>query len=687
MRNIIFEKFAGLFYIYHMTKDEAKLKIGKLTKELNRHNHLYYVKAQPEISDFNFDRLLEELALLEKQFPELADVNSPTQRVGGGITKDFPVVKHKYPMLSLSNSYSREEIIDFENRLKKLTEGKVEYVCELKYDGVAIGITYKNGQLLRAVTRGDGEQGEDITANVRTINSIPLQLTGNFPEEFEIRGEIFFPRKNFDQLNKEREEAGETLYANPRNTAAGTLKNQDSGIVAKRGLDSFLYGVYGENLNFKNHFESIEAAATWGFKTPQAENNFIRICKGIDEIMDFIDFWDTERKKLPFDIDGVVIKVNDFFQQQELGFTAKSPRWAIAYKFKAETAKTILESISYQVGRTGAITPVANLKPVLLAGTVVKRASLHNADQIEKLDVRVGDTVLVEKGGEIIPKITAVDFSQRKQESEKTAYISRCPECNTQLIRKDGEAQHYCPNEWGCPPQIKGRIVHFTSRKAMEMEGWGEETVDQLFSAGLIKDIADIYDLTYEQLIKLDRMADKSVKNLLKAVEDSKQIPFERVLFAIGIRFVGETVAKKLARALGSYEKLKQSTFEELTAVDEIGDKIAESIISWMGEPVNLQMMDRLKAAGLQLEADAGSMPVSDKLKGITFVVSGVFKDFSRDGIKETIEQNGGKVSGSVSKKTGYLLAGDEAGPSKLTKANELGVKILSEEEFKNMLN
>jgi DNA ligase (NAD+) len=670
-----------------MTEASAKEQIARLINELNRHNYLYYVKASPEISDYDFDKMLEELAHLEKQFPQLADKNSPTQRVGGEVTKDFPVIKHKYPMLSLSNSYSREEIMEFETRIKKLTDGHVEYVCELKYDGVAIGITYQNGKMIRAVTRGDGDQGEEITNNVRTIKAIPLEIQGDFPQEFEIRGEIFFPRKNFDKLNEERAEAGEPLYANPRNTAAGTLKNQDSGIVGKRGLDCFLYGIYGENLPFKNHFESLEAAGKWSFKVPPVDKNFIRVCKGIDEIMDFIDYWDIERKKLPFDIDGIVIKVNDYRQQQELGFTAKSPRWAVAYKFKAEQAKTILEEITYQVGRTGAITPVANLKPVLLAGTIVKRASLHNADQIEKLDVRINDTVLVEKGGEIIPKIVGIDLSQRPENSEPTKYITECPECGTALIRKEGEANHYCPNENGCPVQIKGKMVHFTSRKAMEMEGFGEETIDQLYEAGLIRNIADIYDLKYEQLIKLDRMADKSVKNLLQSLEDSKKIPFERVLFAMGIRYVGETVAKKLARGLGSMDKIKSSSIEELTNVDEIGDKIAESLFSWLNEPVNLHIIERLKAAGLQMEADASSQPLSDKLKGMTIVVSGVFENFSRDGIKEAVEKNGGKASGSVSKKTSFLLAGAEVGPSKLDKAKELGVKIVNEDEFIQMIS
>ncbi|MFZ5553332.1 MAG: NAD-dependent DNA ligase LigA [Bacteroidota bacterium] len=670
-----------------MTAEAAKKRIEELRKELNYHNYLYYVSSQPVISDFDFDMLLEELIRLESEYPQFFDKNSPSQRVGGEVTKDFPAVKHRFPMLSLSNSYSKEEVMDWENRLKKLTDGKTEYVCELKYDGVAIGIAYKNGKMVRAVTRGDGEQGEDITPNVKTIKTVPLELQGKgFPDDFEIRGEIFFPRKNFEKLNKEREAAGEPVFANPRNTASGTLKLQDSAIVAKRGLDCFLYGVYGDDLPFKNHFESLQAAHRWGFKTPQEKDHFIRLCSSIDEIMEFIDYWDKKRKSLWFDIDGIVIKVNSYRQQEELGFTAKSPRWAQAYKFKAEQVSTVLESISYQVGRTGAITPVANLKPVLLAGTIVKRASLHNADQVEKLDVRMGDHVYVEKGGEIIPKIVGVDMKQRDKHSHPVKYITKCPECHTPLIRKEGEAQHYCPNEYGCPPQIKGKMVHFTSRKAMDIEGLGEETIEQLFDAGLIKNIGDIYSLQKKELLPLERMAEKSVNNLLAGIEASKTIPFERVLFALGIRYVGETVAKKLARHFRSLEAIRNAGLEELVAVEEIGDKIAESIREFFSDKLNLQLVDKLRKAGVQLESDENDKPLSEKLKGSTFVVSGVFKNFSRDGIKETIEQNGGKVSGSVSKKTTYLLAGDEAGPSKLEKANEMGVKVLSEEEFSKML-
>lgn len=670
-----------------MTADEARLRIAYLVKELNRHNYLYYVKSEPEISDYDFDMMLEELQRLEKQYPQFVLPDSPTLRVGGDITKEFPVIKHKYPMLSLANSYSIEEIIDFENRIKKIIEEQVEYVCELKYDGVAIGITYVNGKLVRAVTRGDGEQGEDITPNVKTIRSIPLKLQGNdYPQEFEIRGEIFFPLKNFEKLNKEREDMGEPLFANPRNTASGTLKMQDSAIVAKRGLDSYLYGVYGENLPFKSHSEAIQKAGEWGFKVPSVHKKYIAVCKNINEIVSFINYWDKERKNLPFDIDGIVIKVNRYTQQQELGFTAKSPRWAIAYKFKAERVSTILESISYQVGRTGAITPVANLKPVLLAGTTVKRASLHNADQIEKLGLCIGDYVFVEKGGEIIPKIVGVDLHKRNKLLQPISYIDKCPECNTPLVRKEGEALHYCPNEYGCPPQIKGKIIHFTSRKAMDIEGLGEETIEQLYNAGLIKNVADIYQLKKEQLLPLERMAEKSVTNLLQGIENSKLIPFERVLFALGIRYVGETVAKKLAKHFKSLDNIKNARLDELTAVDEVGEKIAESVVNYFNEIYNLQIIERLKQAGLQMQINNNTSNTTEKLKGLTFVVSGTFKEFTRDGIKETIENNGGKISSSVSKKTNFVIAGADMGPAKLAKAEELGVRIINESEFKNLI-
>lgn len=669
-----------------MTQEEAKSRIEQLSLELNHHNHLYYVKAQPVISDFEFDQLLNELKKLEERFPSLVSSNSPTKRVGGDITKNFPTIKHKYPMLSLDNSYSQEDIIDWETRLKKLVDGEVEYICELKYDGVAIGITYVNGEMVRAVTRGDGVEGEEITPNVRTIKSIPLKLTGHdYPQEFEIRGEIFLPRKSFDKINKEREEAGEPTFANPRNTAAGTLKIQDSAVVAKRGLDSYLYGFYTEVNPFKSHFESVTTCAQFGFKTPPVDKRFIQKCNSIDEIIEFINYWDVHRKNLDFDIDGVVIKVNSYLQQQELGFTAKSPRWAIAYKFKAETVSTTIEEIVFQVGRTGAITPVANLKPVLLAGTTVKRASLHNADQIEKLDIRIGDTVFVEKGGEIIPKVTGVDTSKRKPDAEPFKYLTHCPECQTELVRKEGEALHYCPNEWGCGTQLKGKIAHFTGRRAMDIEGLGEETVEQLYAAKLIRTYADIYDLKKEQLLPLERMAEKSVNNLLAGIEASKQIPFERVLFALGIRYVGETVAKKLAKHFKTIHNLELASTEALLEADEIGDKIAQSIKEYFASPDQMAILQRLKAAGLQFEAVI-EQNLSDKLKGLTLVVSGTFNNFSRDGIKESIEKNGGKVASSISKKTSLVLAGADMGPSKLQKATELGVKIINEDQYLEMI-
>jgi DNA ligase (NAD+) len=671
-----------------MTLEQAQQKIQDLSAEINQHNYNYYVLSKPTISDYEFDMLLEELQKLEAQFPQLADENSPTKRVGGSITKNFETVKHKYPMLSLSNSYSKEEIADFEHRIKKLVEGELEYVCELKYDGVAIGITYKNGKLLQAVTRGDGVQGDNITENVKTIRSIPLQLKGDFPEEFEIRGEVFMPKKVFEQLNKEKEEIGEQLYANARNTASGTLKMQDSAIVAQRKLDSYLYFVLGENLPFSTHFQAIEKAKEWGFKVPLSEKKYIAKCRSVDEIFEFINYWDKARHQLDFDIDGVVIKVNSYDKQQELGMTAKSPKWAIAYKFKAEQAKTKLLEITYQVGRTGAITPVANLQPVLLAGTTVKRASLHNADQIEKLDIRINDTVLVEKGGEIIPKIVGVEATQRDIFSEPVSYITHCPECNTPLVRKEGEAQHYCPNEWGCPPQIKGKITHFISRKAMNIDGLGEETIDLLVDKNLISNSADLYELTYHQLYELEGFKEKKVQNILEGIQKSKQVPFERVLFAIGIRYVGETVAKKLAKQFKSIDAIANATFEELINTDEIGDKIAESLQQFFANEYHQQLVNRLKEKGLQLTLSEEQLAnTTNKLAGLTFVVSGVFSLFSRDELKNSIEQNGGKVAGSISKKTSYIIAGENMGPAKLQKANDLGVPILSEDEFIAMLN
>lgn len=669
-----------------MTHDQAKRRIEQLTKELDEHNYKYYVQAQPSISDYNFDMLMEELIKLENGFPDLLKPESPSQRVGGTITKEFRAVKHDYAFLSLSNSYSKEEIKDFDNRIRKGVAGEIEYVCELKYDGVAIGLKYEHGKLTEATTRGDGEQGDDITTNAKTIRSIPLRLThGQYPEKFEIRGEIFMPHKMFQEINKEREEAGDTLLANPRNSTAGTLKMQDSAVVAKRKLDCFMYMLYGKNLPFKNHYDSLREAGKWGFKVP----TYISKCKTIEDVFEFIDYWGKHRGGLPFDIDGVVIKVNSYDQQKVLGFTAKSPRWAIAYKYKAEAAVTILESISYQVGRTGAITPVANLKPVLLAGTTVKRASLHNADIIEKLDVRAGDTVFVEKGGEIIPKITFVDLNKRPVHSHKTKYIHKCPECGTELVREEGEAHHFCPNEWGCPPQITGKMVHFTSRKAMNIDSLGDETIVMLYKHGFIKNVADIYELKSHKkaLTEIERMGEKSVANLLKGIEDSKQVPFERVLYALGIRHVGETLAKKLVRQFQTIDTLMQANVSALTSTNDIGEQVAKSIISFFAEKRNHVLIERLKSYDLQFKSlQSHAAPQSTKFTGLTFVVSGVFSKFSREGIKEVIESNGGKITGSVSGKTNYIVAGENMGPEKLKKAEKFGIKIISEDEFEKMV-
>ena len=666
-----------------MNLEEAKARIAVLTNLIEQHNFKYYIQSDPSISDYEFDMLLEELIKLEKEFPELLNENSPTQRVGGTITKEFKTVVHKYPMLSLGNTYSQEEINEFDTRIRKVISEEFEYVCELKYDGVAIGLTYKSGKLVQAVTRGDGVQGDDVTANVRTIKSIPLKLSGaNFPDEFEVRGEIFMPRKSFDAINKEREEIDEPLLANPRNAASGTLKMQDSAAVAKRNLDCFLYFVYGENLPFQTHFESLQALKTWGFKV----SPHTQLCKNNEQIADFISHWNTERNKLGFDIDGIVLKINNYRQQQILGFTSKTPRWAISYKFKAEQVSTKLMSISYQVGRTGAITPVANLEPVALAGTTVKRASLHNADIIEKLDVRAGDTVFVEKGGEIIPKIIGVDLSKRDENSIPTVYAETCPECGTQLTRQEGEANHYCLNELGCPPQIKGKIEHFVSRKAMNIDSLGAETIEQLFSANLIHNIADIYDLRQEQLLPLERMAQKSVTNLIEGIANSSNVPFERVLFAIGIRHVGETMAKKLAYNFKSLDNLL-ANLNELEQVDEIGPRIAESVKLYFADERNIEIINRLKAKGLSFEISQElASNFTDKLKGMSFVVSGVFTKFNRDDIKKVIEQNGGKNVGSISAKTNYVLAGENMGPAKLEKAEKLGIKIINEEEFIAMI-
>lgn len=665
-----------------MNKTEVQHRISKLRKELEHHNHLYYVEAAPVISDYDFDQLLEELIRLEKEHPEFYSDESPSQRVGGTVTKEFQTVKHRYPMLSLGNTYSDEELVDFDDRVKKgLGSDTTEYVCELKYDGVAIGIRYENGKLVQAVTRGDGVQGDDVTANVRTIRSVPLTLQGSgFPDAFEIRGEIFMPRKVFDAINKEKEEIGEPLLANPRNSAAGTLKMQDSAIVATRKLEAFMYFVLGENLGFATHYESLEAARKWGFKVP----DYAQLVTGVDGIRSYIEKWNTERFNLGFDIDGVVVKVNSYDQQKTLGFTAKSPRWAMAYKFKAERVSTKLLAISYQVGRTGAITPVANLQPVQLAGTTVQNASLHNSDIIEKLDVRIGDSVFVEKGGEIIPKIIGVDLSARNPDSVPNKYIENCPECNTPLVRGEGEAKHYCPNEDGCPPQIKGKLEHFVGRRAMNIDSLGEETIAQLYEAGLIHNIGDIYSLheKKQELLALDRMAEKSVNNLLAGIEASKQVPFERVLFAIGIRHVGETTAKKIAAGFKTMDALQAASREQLLEVPEVGEILAESIGEWFSNPKHIELVEFLKKQGLQMELSAEQLSLrSEKLAGKSFVVSGVFSR-SRDEIKNMIESNGGKNTGSVSGKTSYLVAGDNMGPEKRTKAEKLGVPIISEEDL-----
>lgn len=659
--------------------------IQKLREELNQHNYNYYVLDKPIISDYEFDFKLKQLQELESQYPDYFDESSPSQRVGGTITKNFQTVPHEHRMYSLDNSYSKEELIEWEKRVQKvLGDVPLEYTCELKYDGASISITYENGILKRAVTRGDGFQGDDVTNNIKTIKSIPLKLKGNFPSKFDIRGEIILPFAGFEKMNQELIEIGETPYSNPRNTASGSLKLQDSAEVAKRPLDCLLYFLIGNNLPFKSQFEGLETARQWGFKAPKEA----KLAHNLDEVFQFIDYWDTHRHNLPYETDGVVVKVNSFHYQDELGFTAKSPRWAIAYKFKSEQVSTKLNSISYQVGRTGSITPVANLEPVQLAGTVVKRASLHNADQIEKLDIREGDTVFVEKGGEIIPKIIAVDFIKRLDNSETTKYITNCPECNTELVRSEGEANHYCPNFYGCPPQIIGRIQHFISRKAMDIEGLGGETVALLFNNGLVHNYADLYELTVEQIRPLERMAQKSAENLVNGVANSKNIPFERVLFALGIRFVGETVAKKLAKHYKSIDALRQTTLMDLILVDEIGERIAQSVLDFFDNQENSIMIERLKKYGIQFEIIEKINPnATEKLSGKTFVVSGVFEKFSRDDLKKAIEDNGGKVGSSISAKTDYVIAGDNMGPAKLDKANKLNVSIISEDDFINLIN
>ena len=669
-----------------MTVAEAKIEIERLSELIHQYNYSYYVETSSKISDFEFDTLLKKLQELELGFPELSSVNSPTKRVGADISKKFETVEHEYPMLSLSNTYSQEEIIEWENRIKKLVDGPIEYVCELKYDGVAIGIKYIDGQLNRALTRGDGEKGEDVTANVRTIQSIPLILKNDYPKDFEIRGEIFMPHAQFKRLNDERLENGEPLFANPRNTAAGSIKLLDSKIVSERGLDSFLYGIYPSSLADAGHFESVERAANWGFKIPKKQNRFIEKTTSIEGIMGFIDFWNTERENLPFDIDGIVIKVNKYQQQKSLGFTAKSPRWAISYKFKANRVETILESVVYQVGRTGAITPVANLSPVSLGGTTVKRASLHNADQIQKLDLNIGDTVFLEKGGEIIPKIVGVNIEKRKTGTIPIIFIENCPECQTKLIRLEGEAHHYCSNEQDCPPQVKGKIEHFISKKALDIDGLGSETIDLLYTTNLVKNPADLYDLTFEQLINLDRMAEKSVKNLILSIENSKKCNFERILFGIGIRYVGETVAKKLAKQFKNIDAICDADFETLLETEEIGEKTAFSVHQYFSNEKNLKHLERLKTKGLNFileKKERSTTILNEKI----IVVSGTFNSFSRDELKELIEINGGINSSAMSIKTRYLIAGNNVGPAKLKQATSLGIEVISEDEFIKLIS
>lgn len=685
---------------------EAKIKA--LRDELERHNYNYYVLSAPTISDFEFDKMMKELQELEAAHPEFADPDSPTRRVGSDLSKEFEQVVHKYPMLSLGNTYSEDEIRDFYDRTTRSLNEPFEIVAELKYDGTSISLTYEKGRLVRAVTRGDGTRGDDVTANIKTIRSVPLRLRGSdFPEEFEIRGEVLLPWAEFDRLNKEREEQEEPLFANPRNAASGTLKQQNSAIVASRKLDAYFYYLLGENLPAEGHYENLQAARAWGFKIPDV----IRKCQSLQDIFDYIAYWNVERKNLPVATDGIVLKVNSLRQQRNLGFTSKSPRWAIAYKFQAERAETRLNSVSFQVGRTGTVTPVANLEPVLLAGTVVKRASLHNADIIEGLDLHIGDQVYVEKGGEIIPKIVGVNVEARcalmnneklimnnvepndhyslfiiNYSLSKVRFIRVCPECGTPLVRPEGEAAHYCPNESGCPPQIKGRIEHFVTRKAMNIN-IGPETVEDLYNAGYVKDSADLYALTVADLLRLERWAEKSAQNLMSSLEESKQVPFERVLFGLGIRFVGETVAKRLASAFHSIEALEQASLEDLVAVDEIGERIAQSVLSYFSDEKNRTLVNRLKEQGLRMAVSEEQLANrSEKLKGLTIVISGTFSKHSRDEYKAMIEQHGGKNSGSVSGKTDYILAGENMGPAKLEKAAKLGVKIINEDAFLNML-
>ena len=659
-------------------------KITALRDQLHQYNHNYYVLDNATISDYEFDVKLKELEALEAENPAFFDPNSPTQRVGGGITKNFETVTHKNRMYSLDNSYSKDDLLDWEKRIQKvLGTDAIEFTCELKYDGASINLTFEKGQFIKAVTRGDGFQGDDVTTNIKTIRSIPLLPQGDFVSNFEMRGEIILPLKGFHKMNESRAANGEEEYKNPRNTASGSLKLQDSTEVAKRPLDCLLYQVVTEERKYKTHFESLENARKVGFKVPKT----MALATSINAVFDFVEYWDVECHHLPYETDGIVIKVNNLQQQEELGYTAKAPRWAIAYKFKAAQVATILHEITYQVGRTGAITPVANLAPVQLAGTTVKRASLHNADQIEKLDIRINDTVFVEKGGEIIPKIIAVDFSKRPTDSQPTSYATKCPECESELVRAVGDAKHYCPNAYGCAPQITGRIQHFISRKAIDIDGLGAETVDLLRKENLISNYADLYDLTEAQVIPLERMAAKSAENMIAGIEKSKEIPFEKVLFALGIRFVGETVAKKLAKHFKSIENLMAADFETLISVDEIGERIAQSILDFSNDLSNIQMINRLKYHGIQLAVSAASLEnQTNKLEGKIFVVSGVFYQLSRNELKKAIEDNGGKVSASISKKTTFIVAGDNMGPSKLAKAQDLGIAIISEQDFMDMI-
>ncbi|MFC0878385.1 NAD-dependent DNA ligase LigA [Saccharicrinis sp. FJH2] len=664
---------------------EIKQRIEKLREQLNHYNYRYYVLNDPSIDDYQYDMMMKELQSLEERHPEFDDPSSPTKRVGSDLNQSFTSVKHKYPMLSLGNTYNENELADFDGRVQKALSDPYEYVCELKFDGTSISLTYENGVLVRAVTRGDGEQGDDVTENVKTIRSIPLKLHGNdYPDEFEIRGEIVMPFKVFEAINREREENGEPQFANPRNSAAGSLKMQNSSEVAKRKLDGFFYYMPGDSVPFDGHYENLQKAKEWGFKI----SDHTQKCKTLDGVYAFIHTWDTKRHDLEFAIDGIVIKVNSIRQQKQLGFTAKSPRWAISYKFKAEMVKTQLLSVSFQVGRTGAVTPVANLEPVQLAGTTVKRASLHNADIIEGLDLRLNDVVFVEKGGEIIPKIVGVDKESRFMENVPVQFIKNCPECATELIRYEGEAAHYCPNQNGCPPQIKGRIEHFISRKAMNIEGIGAETVDLFYQQDLVKNIADLYRLKKEDIASLERLGEKSAENIVAGVKASLEVPFEKVLYALGIRFVGATVAKKLAYAMTSIDKLMQASEDELVAVDEIGTRIAQSVITWFQQKDNLEIIRRLKEYGVQLALDQSVLENrTELLKGKTIVISGTFEKYSRDELKKMIEDNGGKNTGSISKNTDFLLGGDGMGPSKLEKVEKLGIPIVSEDDFLKMIN